>query len=614
MTELHPRPQLSRAQFRLLDGDCGFAYDDDNVGRDDNWIHAVEPFDRTIALPFAPESAASGIGETGYHPIVWYRRELGRQDLAAGGLGLQGDRIILHFGAVDHTSDVWVDGTHVVRHVGGQTAFSIDVTHALIGDHHVIVVRAQDDPLDAILPRGKQDWHAEPHAIWYHRSTGIWRSVWLEAVVAVHVTHLAWTPDLVHAAVGLELELSARPAAGESLTIELSHEGTALSRISLDVHSDRIRLDVPIAALRNGQAIDELTWSPTHPRLIDARLSLSSGDAVNSYVGLRSVRVEAGRLLLNDRPFSLRSVLQQGYWPTSHFTAPSVDAMREEIELTKRLGFNSIRIHQKVEDPRYLYWCDRLGLTVWAEAAAAYEFSPRAIELYASEWLRIVRSQQSHPSIIVWVPFNESWGIQHVSHDPAQAAYSRSLADLTRALDPSRPVVANDGWEHTGSDLVTIHDYEGNGDVLRDRYGSAESIQALLAGIGPHGRRMVASNSVQVNPPIMLTEFGGVRYETGQAQAGGWGYSSAATADKFEQQLRAVVGAIHSSPHVVGFCYTQLTDTEQEVNGLCDANRVPKLPEETIRAIMEGAELRSPIPTSTTSTLPKLPGQKGPMS
>jgi beta-galactosidase/beta-glucuronidase len=588
VTGLHPRPTLRRERHESLDGEWGFAYDDGDVGRAESWFRDAARFTRGITVPFAPESPASSVGETGFHPVVWYRREFGSAELESAGLGRQGDHVVLHFGAVDHSADVWVDGTHVTHHEGGQTAFAVDITHALVGDAHTIVVRAADDPHDVAVPRGKQDWQAEPHSIWYHRTTGIWRTVWLEAVPSCSVSHLAWTPEISRGSVRLELELECRPSEPLTVTIELALGEQRLARLSVETDSHTLRVDVPVAMLRNGQGEQDLLWTPEHPRLVDAVVELSTGDRVESYLGLRSVRAEDGTLLLNERPFVMRSVLQQGYWPQSHYTPPSVEAMREEVELILDLGFNSVRIHQKVEDPRFLYWCDVLGLAVWAEASAAYEFSPRAVELYSAEWARIVRAQQSHPSIMVWVPFNESWGIQHVALEPAQAAYSRALAELTRALDPSRPVIANDGWEHTGSDLTTLHDYEGDGDVLRARYETAESIAAMLAGRGPHGRRMAVNGVPELTVPVMVTEFGGVRYEKGVAHSNGWGYSVATDEASYEDRLTAVVGAIRSSAHVVGFCYTQLTDTAQEVNGLCDAQRVPKLPIETIRRIISG--------------------------
>lgn len=591
--EAHPRPQLVRERFHLLDGACGFAYDDADVGRSEGWSDADAPFTRQIQLPFSPESAASGIGETGFHPVVWYRRALDADDLTAAGFGVQGSRVLLHLGAIDHRADVWVDGHHVAHHVGGQTAFTVDVTHALSSartTHHV-VIRAEDDPLDAAVPRGKQDWHGRPRAIWYHRATGIWRSLWVEAVPEAHITDVAWTPEITRASVRAEIDLSARPGEGATVEVDVYSGQTRLAHIERAVDVDHPVIDVPLDILRNGQAVQELLWSPENPRLLDARVTLRRGgaviDSIDSYFGVRTVTAHNGRLMLNARPFMVRSVLQQGYWPDSHYTAPSVDAMREEIELILRLGFNSIRIHQKVEDPRYLYWCDRLGLTVWAEAAAAYEFSPRAVELYAAEWTRIVRNQRSHPSIIVWVPFNESWGVHQVGENSAQRAYVASLTQLTRALDQTRPVVSNDGWEHVDSDLATVHDYESSGEVLAARYADRAAIDALLTGLGPAGRAICLPGSTVPTGHLMVSEFGGVRFQP-EADAEGWGYSSATDADDFERRVRAVIGAIRRSPFVSGFCYTQLTDTEQEVNGLCDANRVPKLPEAVIRQIVAG--------------------------
>jgi hypothetical protein len=266
--------------------------------------------------------------------------------------------------------------------------------------------------------------------------------------------------------------------------------------------------------------------------------------------------------------------------------------MREEVELTKRLGFNSIRIHQKVEDPRYLYWCDRLGLTVWGETAGAYEFTPKAVDKLTREWTEIVRQYASHPSIITWVPFNESWGLQHIAHDPAQRAFSLALTNLTKALDTTRPVISNDGWEHTDSDIWTIHDYESSGEVLTERYGSRESIMRMIQGLGPAGRRMsVLPAAATDTRPVMVTEFGGVSFDLGTDLTDSWGYSVAHGSADFQARLAAILQAITSSPQLAGFCYTQLTDTRQETNGLCDENRKPKLPEAVIAALVKGLEV-----------------------
>jgi beta-galactosidase/beta-glucuronidase len=588
--DAYPRPQLVRPSWVNLDGEWGFAYDDDDHGLTEHWERRTA-FEGCIRVPFPPESPASGIGDTGAHPVCWYQRSIGAAELDAAG---QDGRYLLHFGAVDYEAMVWVDGAFVGAHRGGQTPFTLDITNHLETSEptHRIVVRCFDDPVDAETARGKQDWRLEPHAVWYERTSGIWQTVWLEAVPALHVEALSWDCDLPHATATASIRLSKRPTAPIRVRVELSHAGRPLAAGTVDCESDRVELTLAIPTQRNGQDYEDLLWSPEHPSLLDATVVVKAADGtadeVTSYLGLRSATVAHRRFLLNDRPYPLRSVLAQGYWPTTHLAAPSAEALREEATLIKSLGFNSVRIHQKAEDPRFLFWCDYLGLAVWAEGGAPYEYSPRAASRLSAEWADMVERDRSHPCIITWVPLNESWGVQHIAHDPAQQAFARSLADLTRALDPSRPVISNDGWEHASSDLVTIHDYTDSPAQIHTRYGSEEAVQATLAGLGPAGRRMRACEpGWPGDAPIVLSEFGGIAYVTtpdGEA----WGYSNADDAAAYEAQLAALVGAVRESAPLAGYCYTQLTDTRQEANGLCDERRRPKLPAETIRRIVAG--------------------------
>jgi beta-galactosidase/beta-glucuronidase len=598
----YPRPQLVREQLLSLDILAGFAHDDDDRGRAEHWERSTAPFDREIQLPFPPESPASGIGETGFHPIVWYRIPLTDTGLDEAGRATQGDRIVLHFGAVDYSADVWVDGQHVAHHEGGETPFSADITDALERDatDHAVVVRAEDDPLDVTMPRGKQDWHLEPHAIWYQRTTGIWRTAWVEAVPALRVEDIAWTTDVVAGTVRAEIELDRRPAHPVQVSVALDYEGETLAVATAETDARFATLTISLAGQRNGQNYEQLLWSPENPRLIDARVTVSEVDGTQldtaaSYLGMRSTAVEGGRFLLNDRPLYVRSVLEQGYWPESHLTAPSLAALREEVELILSLGFNAARIHQKAEDPRFLFWADRLGLMLWGETAGAYEFSQDAVERLTHEWVQLVRRDRSHPSIVTWVPFNESWGIQHGAHDPAQQAYSLGLVNLTRALDPTRPVISNDGWEHTDSDIWSIHDYESSGEVLAERYGSQAAVDAMLDGFGPANRRVITvpRERVERGQPVMLTEFGGVSFAPGTPFDDSWGYSTARDADDYRARIAAIFDAVNASSILAGFCYTQITDTRQETNGLCDENRVPKLPAGIISDIVRGFEART---------------------
>ena len=276
-------------------------------------------------------------------------------------------------------------------------------------------------------------------------------------------------------------------------------------------------------------------------------------------------------------------MLAQNYWPQSHLAAPSDDAIRREVELIKSLGFNGVRIHQKVEDERFLYWCDRLGVLVWAEMANAYEFSEEAVRRMTREWMDVVKQQASHPSIITWVPFNESWGVPDLPGDPAQRDYVRGLYHLTKALDPSRPVIGNDGWEHLSSDILSIHDYALDGESLRERYGTPDAVERALQGRPQHQRAMLEAGP-RGGRPIILSEFGGISYAP-QAGTPWFGYGSVSSDEELLAKYEELVTAVLDSPTIAGFCYTQLTDTEQETNGLLRADRRPKLDPAIVSAV-----------------------------
>ncbi|MHB1234623.1 MAG: glycoside hydrolase family 2 protein [Microbacteriaceae bacterium] len=593
----YPRPQLLRTRWADLDGEWGFRYDDDDIGLAEKWYQNPR-FDRRITVPFPPESIASGIGDTGYHPVVWYQRDLTADDLAAAGLDQASPRLLLHFGAVDYRAQVWLNGSYLGSHEGGHTPFHFDLTGTAdpTRESQTLVVRAEDLPRDVAQARGKQDWLPEPHAVWYDRTTGIWQPVWLEAVPELAVESLQWATDLTTASVQLTLRLNGRRSEQTDATVTISYGDDVLVVQSTKTHSRELVLTFELHGQSNGQAYERLLWSPEHPRLLDAAITVStpgSTDTVYSYFGIRSAATGYGRFLLNDRPYYLRSVLSQGFWPQTHLACPSADALRAEAQLIKDLGFNAVRVHQKIEDPRLLFWTDKLGLLVWAEMPSALEFSPLAVGRVIAEWSEALQRDRSHPSIVTWVPLNESWGVQHIAHDPAMQAYASALVQLTKAYDQSRPVISNDGWEHMDSDIVSIHDYESSPPVVRERYADVTARDALLAGIGPAGRRILLDRTQHPEDgpdqkPVMLTEFGGVRFTPDKTVPGGWGYSSATSAEDFAERLGGLMDAVRASTFLAGFCYTQLTDTQQEANGLCDENRIPKLPIEVLARIVSG--------------------------
>lgn len=579
---LHPRPRVQRADWHDLNGDWQFAYDDADEGLLARWQDDPSRFDRRITVPFPPESEMSGINDKSFHPVLWYRRSF---SVAAQ----PGARMLLHFGAVDYRARVWVNGDLVASHEGGHVPFSADITASLKPDaEQVVVVRAEDQPLDLTQPRGKQDWLPTSHTIWYDRTSGIWQPVWLEPVPAVFIEDFQLTPDLVTSSVRVEARLN-RHLRG-AFGIRLSLRGDVLAEQSVRVDGDTIDCVVAIPAGRNGVHRGQLYWTPESPNLIDVVATLfgddgSSGDTVTSYFGLRSAGFANGRFLLNDKPVFIRSVLEQGFWPASHLTAPSADALREEVQLIKDLGFNAVRIHQKVEDPRFLYWADRLGLMVWGEIANAYEFSAVAVERMTREWLDAVRRDRSHPSIVTWVPINESWGITDVALRADQQAFASALYHLTRAVDPTRPVISNEGWEHTVSDILGVHDYTQHADQLDARYGDAAAIEQTLAGLAPAKRRLLLEPGDRRGQPIMLTEFGGLSIHPKEGTAW-YGYATATSDEEYLAMMQSLFDAIYRSSELAGFCYTQLTDTQQETNGLYDENRRPKLPVERLRDII----------------------------
>jgi hypothetical protein len=565
----HPRPQFRRADWLSLDGPWHFCFDDAKSYSRPQEVR----YDRVIEVPYAPEAPLSGIGDTGFHTRCWYARSV-----HVGPLRKQpGDRLLLHFGAVDYRATVWVDGQRVGQHVGGHSPFTIDLTDCITpgATDLAIAVLAEDDPQEMHKPRGKQDWHAEPHSIWYPRTTGIWQSVWIERVPAAYVKRLRWTPEFSRWQMGFATHIEGGRL-GMQLGITLSVDGQVLTqdRIALTGSHLARELHLPDPGIDDARA--DIQWCPEHPQLIDAVIELFDADGLvidrlESYTAMRSVRVADGQFYLNDRPYELRMVLDQGYWPDGQMTASS-GRLRADIEAIRRLGFNGARKHQKSEDPRWLYWADRLGLCVWAEMPSAYGFSDATVHALCDEWRALVERDLSHPCIVAWVPVNESWGVPALPTQPRQVDLVRALYHTTRALDGTRPVVGNDGWEMPCGDILSIHDYTDEPEQLIERYGTREAARESLVHERPGGGRALLLDAFTGHErPIMLTEFGGIApLHEGED---GWGYSLSEPGAEFADRYVALLAAVHECKGLQGFCYTQLTDTYLEKNGLLTPER-----------------------------------------
>jgi beta-galactosidase/beta-glucuronidase len=577
MTDRHayPRPMMERADWTNLNGWWEFAMD-----RDAAWSSPDQvQWTSRILVPYSPETKLSGIHDTSFYRAVWYRRDVSVPDLSPQSPGEAGRRLILHFGAVDFNATVWVNGLLASRHDGGYTPFSVDISE-LIDErgHALIVVRAEDDPHDLTKPRGKQDWQLEPHSIWYPRTTGIWQTVWMERVNATHLRYVRWTPVVERWEIGFETRLDGIKRNDLRLHVRLEANGNVLADDIYSISADEVHRRIALSDPGIDDSRNELLWSPgspilirAHIRLIDAHGSLV--DEVRSYSALRSITIQGDRFVLNGRPYPLQMVLDQGYFPESGITAPDDNALRRDVELAKAMGFNGVRKHQKIEDPRYLYWADTLGLMVWEEMPSAYRFSRTSIDRLTEEWKDVIRRDVSHPCIVAWVPFNESWGVPDLPESPAQRHYVQALYHLTKTLDPSRPIIGNDGWESVATDIIGIHDYDDNPRRIERRYGKDEMSSTLFKRERPGGRLLILGEHAHAGLPVMLTEFGGIAYSENVDST--WGYARVESAEELANHYCDLVTTVRYLP-LAGFCYTQFADTYQEANGLLYADRTPK--------------------------------------
>lgn len=577
----YPRPQLVRSSWENLNGSWNFAFDDENTGFSKGWNQGV-PQEQTIRVPFSYETKASGIGDERIHPRVWYSRTVQVNEEA-----LQGRRMLLHFEGCDYRTTVWVNGQQAGTHVGGYARFSFDVTKLLHTGENVIAVLAEDSD-DTRQPRGKQRWVEKNFGCWYVQTTGIWKTVWMESVPETYLSALKLTPDYGNARLDVEAEIEAEQfEEGVLLEAIVRYQDTFIASTAVAVTRKQVHLQINVSSNPGEYEWSLHSWSPENPQLYDLELRIIQDgkplDTVLSYFGMRDIRIDGRQILLNGSPLYQRLILDQGYWKDSRLTPPDEAALIEDIDKIQKLGYNGVRKHQKIEDERFLYWCDVKGLLVWSEMAAAYTFDDTAVSDFMTQWAEIVRQNYSHPAIITWTPVNESWGVPQIKTEKPQQSFAQAIYYLTKSLDPNRPVIVNDGWEHTVSDIITLHDYEEKGSVFLERY--AEHMQELLDGTFYHNldRAAFADGFHYRGQPIIISEFGGIAYNNDDS---GWGYGNKVnTEEEFLARFAQITGAIQQLPYCCGYCYTQVTDVQQEINGLMDMERNFKTDPDKVRAI-----------------------------
>ena len=584
--EEYPRPQFERGNWLSLNGEWQFAFDDQNLGLKEKWYTNEANYAYKINVPFVYQSALSGIDQREVHDIVWYYRTFNVQVP-------EESRVLLHFGAVDYEADVFVNGHHVKNHCGGHTSFDIDITDALVvGEEQILSVRAFDPHFDESIPRGKQFWKEESAGIWYTNSTGIWQPVWLEVVAATHLQHVKFTSDFDAGAVMIDVELNQlKPQL--VLEYQIYFKGALVISGAAEFVTSKLSFAVDIfqqQIFRTNFHHEGWSWTPENPQLFNVELTLTEAgnaiDQLKSYFGMRKIQTENGMIYLNNKPYYQKLVLDQGYWPNGLLTAPTDEAFKQDILLAKEMGFNGCRKHQKTEDPRFLYWADKLGFLVWGECAAPAIYTDLSVTRLMQEWAEIISRDYSHPSIVTWVPINESWGVPKISFDRQQQHFSQAMYHFIHSLDQQRLVISNDGWAMTETDICAIHNYAHGQESERQKYlyfkDSLSTREKLVNRVSTPWPIFAGGFSYQ-DQPILLTEFGGIGFDvSGQP---GWGYTSVENKQDFLKDYQRIMTAVYDSVGLWGYCYTQLTDVEQEINGLLTYDRQPKVDLAAIKEI-----------------------------
>jgi len=586
----YPRPQFVRENWMCLNGEWQFEIDQGDSGMDRGLLD--RDLTDKILVPFCPESKLSGIENHDFYNAVWYRRQVTiPQDWS-------GNRVLLQFQAVDYGTTVWVNGTEVGRHRGGFSPFSCDLKGvAEAGEDVTIVIRARDYGKTP-QPRGKQARTYGASGAIYVRTTGIWQTVWMEPVPDIALRRPRLTPDVANQMIrleqpidnnakGLRLRATLSDADGVVVTAECSAEYDLAPRLDLLIPDDRKRL-----------------WSIEDPHLYDVEIALVDGDGnivdqATSYAGLRSVSIDGKAIKINNKVVFQRLVLDQGYYPDGLMTAPSDEALIDDIQLSMDAGFNGARLHQKVFEERFLYHADRMGYIVWGEFGdwGCSHNGPLTGEHqtpgpdYITQWLECVERDYSHPSIVGWCPLNETWQMM-TDNITMLDDVTRGMYLATKVMDGTRPVLDTSGYSHRviDADVYDSHDYTQDPDTFAERHaGLAEGKPYLnSANEAWLSARFIKNTAWSVpyrGQPYFVSEFGGIWWNPDVKEGeDSWGYGDRPTSlDEFYDRFERLCAILLDDVNMFGYCYTQLTDIYQEQNGIYKYDRGEKFDLERIR-------------------------------
>lgn len=565
----YPRPQFIREDWENLNGEWNFIFDDNNEGESRKYYNNF-PTKNKINVPYTYETQLSGINDTTVHYIVWYNKKV--QLLKSE---IENKKVLLHFEGSDYITKVWVNGNYIGKNIGGYSRFSFDISEYIIDGENDITVRVEDS-LSKSQPRGKQRYKKESWKCWYVQTTGIWKTVWLEYVSNKYLKSIKNTPNFDNETITLEVETNILEKDYEKdafyIETQISYDGAIVNTNRIQLVENNQKIELPICNENTEHSVK--VWSPENPNLYDIEYRLYHEekviDTIYSYFGVRKISIKGNKIFLNNNELYQKLILDQGYWKESHLTPPNEEALIKDIDYVLKFGYNGVRKHQKVEDEKFLYWCDVKGVLVWGEMANCYEFNDSSLEGFSSQWIKVVKQNYNHPSIITWVPINESWGVPEVKNNIKQQNFINSLYYITKSIDNTRPVIANDGWEHTISDIITIHDYKQDAFELNTLYN--ENKEKILGNIEQYNSKhsLFAGNYKYDGRPVIMSEYGG----TALNLENGWGYGKqVSNENEFIERFQNLTNTIKNIPYFAGYCYTQLTDVQQEINGLIDENR-----------------------------------------
>ena len=552
----HPRPDLQRDNWMTLNGEWQFEIDKAADGEARGLTYGKD-LNAKIIVPFCPESKLSGLAlPTSEHmKDVWYRRTFTVPP------AMKGKRMRIHFGGVDYRAWVYLNGQLAGSHVGENVDFKFEITRFLKEGENEVVVKVLDDLWSGLQPGGKQSGSDQSAGCFYTRTTGIWQPVWLEAVGSSFIENISVVPDPDNSRVLITAKIN-----GSDKELRLTAEAFADGKLT--------GTDTATGSWQNTLVInlkEKKLWAPGTPFLYGLNLTLFSGqekiDELKSYFGLRKITIDGRKILINGKPVFQRLILDQGFYPDGLWTAPSDEALKNDIEMSMACGYNGARLHQKVFEPRFLYWADRLGYLLWGEYPnAGYGNQREGFSAVVNEWTEILLRDRSHPAIIGWCPFNENF--------EGNGELQQMIWNITKAIDPTRPALEASGWMHTlpNPEVRDSHDYNGNPEHLHKRW--MDYFSAPPEGPFPPTRYYnPASSNADRGVPFMISEIGGI----GWATEGGWSYGNGPkTLDEFYARYQGTIDAMLDNPNLFGFCYTQLTDIEQERNGLYFYDRKPK--------------------------------------